>query len=291
VLQVLPIPRSAIAVALTVAGALSVCLVFVEVARAGLVPESEPNEPLLAAQNVDAFFTLAFDPNIENSVGINISQLIPHVEIASTGDGTVTTDFYSFSVAPGDAIILDIDCGELSDVSCFSLVSVDSWIILYDPSGAPFAFNDDGNLQIDSGTPGTYDSFLELTPPAPGLWTIEVTEYPGGVGILAGGDYILNVSVGPPLQISDCCFDNGSPGCDDSSCESTVCALDPICCSFPWGNRCANHAKTDCGGLCTIPEPRAMLQVVSGLVGLVLLHSHRRRRSRKSRPARHGRSS
>jgi len=175
-------------------------------AHAAPVSESEPNEPFAAAQNVDAFFDLAFDPNIENFAGVNTSTTVPHVEIISPGDASGTTDFYSFTAAAGDGVTLDIDCGERSDTTCSSAVSIDSYIELYDPSGAFFAFSDDGLPVADTGSAvltNTVDSFKEIALSGSGLWTVRVSLSPGSVGISAGGDYILNISVGPGVGAVD----------------------------------------------------------------------------------------
>jgi hypothetical protein len=45
----------------------------------------------------------------------------------------------------------------------------------------------------------------------------------------------------------DCCAENGSPGCDDATCETDVCAVDPFCCSSDWDLSCANMAAGMCG--------------------------------------------
>jgi hypothetical protein len=53
----------------------------------------------------------------------------------------------------------------------------------------------------------------------------------------------------------DCCSANGTPGCDDSECETTVCdafVIDPFCCDTAWDNFCAEEANqycTVCGGM------------------------------------------
>ena len=49
----------------------------------------------------------------------------------------------------------------------------------------------------------------------------------------------------------DCCAPNGSPGCDDSGCETAICALDPFCCSNTWDQICADEAAMDpaCAGV------------------------------------------
>jgi len=50
-----------------------------------------------------------------------------------------------------------------------------------------------------------------------------------------------------PDALSNCCSDNGSPGCDDASCEAAVCAVDPFCCNVSWDGICAAEAVDLCG--------------------------------------------
>ncbi len=62
---------------------------------------------------------------------------------------------------------------------------------------------------------------------------------------------------------SDCCFDNGTPGCDDATCEAAVCACDPFCCDTAWDAFCAGpngdvpgcSADELCAELCEGVEP------------------------------------
>ena len=42
---------------------------------------------------------------------------------------------------------------------------------------------------------------------------------------------------------SNCCFANGTPGCDDRDCEGEVCALDAFCCDTSWDAVCAAVAE------------------------------------------------
>ena len=49
---------------------------------------------------------------------------------------------------------------------------------------------------------------------------------------------------------NDCCFGSGTPGCNDASCCTTVCGVDPFCCSVAWDGICAGEAATMCGDLC-----------------------------------------
>lgn len=54
----------------------------------------------------------------------------------------------------------------------------------------------------------------------------------------------------PPTPVSDCFFDNGTPGCDCADCEALVCGMDSFCCDVAWDNICVNLAKQNCQGLC-----------------------------------------
>jgi hypothetical protein len=54
---------------------------------------------------------------------------------------------------------------------------------------------------------------------------------------------------------SDCCEANDTPGCDDATCEASVCSYDLFCCDVLWDSICAGEAGTDpaCADLCTAP--------------------------------------
>lgn len=60
------------------------------------------------------------------------------------------------------------------------------------------------------------------------------------------GDQCTDDFCGPPAEGSDCCFDHGTPGCDDPECEALVCAADSFCCDIGWDQICADLAA----GLC-----------------------------------------
>jgi hypothetical protein len=47
----------------------------------------------------------------------------------------------------------------------------------------------------------------------------------------------------------NCCFANGTPGCEDAACCNTVCGADPFCCDVEWDGLCAEQAA----GLCDCP--------------------------------------
>jgi len=54
----------------------------------------------------------------------------------------------------------------------------------------------------------------------------------------------------PTTGTSTCCFANGGIGCDDPTCQATVCGVDPFCCSTAWDGICAGEAASLCGALC-----------------------------------------
>ncbi len=45
---------------------------------------------------------------------------------------------------------------------------------------------------------------------------------------------------------SDCCIDNGTPGCDDPECEALICGQDSFCCDTSWDQICADAAIAQC---------------------------------------------
>jgi len=54
--------------------------------------------------------------------------------------------------------------------------------------------------------------------------------------------------VDPPS--TNCCAANGAPGCDNDTCEATVCAIDPFCCNNQWDSLCGEEAIANCGAVC-----------------------------------------
>jgi hypothetical protein len=182
-------------------GSLAASLFMLSGANAALFFEIEANDTIVTAQNIDGAFDLSANSLIENSAGVNTSTFVPHVEILSVGDFSVTSDFYSFTASAGDTVVLDIDCvyaPTLYGCGPSPFGTFDALVVLYDPGGAPVFANDDSSLPIDTGsaTGGTLDSFLEIVLPVGGLWAIEVDDSAFGP-IPAGGEYILNVSLAP----------------------------------------------------------------------------------------------
>ncbi len=49
---------------------------------------------------------------------------------------------------------------------------------------------------------------------------------------------------------SDCCYAHAGTGCDDSSCEAEVCAVQPLCCENGWEPFCVFMARVHCADTC-----------------------------------------
>ncbi len=68
---------------------------------------------------------------------------------------------------------------------------------------------------------------------------------PGSITVSCGGPGCTDACA---PGAGDCFASNGSGGCDDSACCTTVCALDDFCCCTTWDSVCANLAVGNCGG-------------------------------------------
>ncbi len=73
-------------------------------------------------------------------------------------------------------------------------------------------------------------------------WDATCVDFAAQLGCCGGG--------GACPGTGDCCVANGTPGCDNTSCCKTVCAIDNFCCDNNWDLTCANRADTECGDLC-----------------------------------------
>ena len=182
----------------TLAPLVSLALLVGASASAAPLDDTEPNDALATAQNIDAFFDLGFNVQIEDESLFNTSTSIPHAEVTSTGDFSGTVDYFSFTISVGSRIILDVDCGlnVILSTGCGALnFPIDSWIELYDPTGTLINIADDNIGPLDTGSEGSgADSFLQINAMVGGLWTVAVGNFPRLDPLPAGGDYVLNVS-------------------------------------------------------------------------------------------------
>ena len=180
-------------------------------AHGGPVAEVEPNDSLASAQNIDAAFTLDFNPIIQDGMGTNTSTLIPHASIIGGGDPALTPDYFSFTVNDaGLSGVFDVDSG-----SVFS----DTALYLFDSAGNLLAQNNDASV-VDFGSFTLADPFLEYTFASAGLYVIGVggaLSSAGPGGIIGDGpspidSYTLNATVAVPEPMSTILFCTGIAG-------------------------------------------------------------------------------
>jgi len=156
------------------------------------IVEVEPNDSVFSAQNINAFFSLDFSPDIGDSSGNNTSTTIPHVSISGSGNnpGSGTRDFFMFNVSTAGSIgIFDIDYGK---------PDLDSMIELFDSVATSLASNDDYSPFATVGAGGSvhsYDSFIQYTFPSAGNYVIAVGRFSGHSPLNLGEDYVLQVSI------------------------------------------------------------------------------------------------
>lgn len=183
---------------LVAAGVVAGLCLLADQAQATAIVESEPNDTLGTAQNVDAFVSLDFDANIGDQTS-NTSGIIPHVSIAGSGNDTL--DYFSFTVGTANSlVILDMDTAGLNN-------PLDSNIRLLTAGGVELTNDNDtdasfgaGGSVIDPGNPPySIDAYIQWLVAAPGLYVVEVGEValglPGYNVVPAGADYVLNISV------------------------------------------------------------------------------------------------
>lgn len=148
-------------------------------AGATYISESEPNNSVASAQNVDAFFSLDADADITNAT------TVPHASIRGNGNNdTSSRDFFGFNVPLANtAVLFDIDYG---------MFDLDSWLNLYLADGTFLGSHDDGGV-TDSGTIHGFDSYWSTVLGA-GNYVVSVGRFPNA-NLAPGQDYVLHISV------------------------------------------------------------------------------------------------
>ena len=194
----------------SVATALSAVHLCSAAVLAGFVGESEPNNSIATAQNIDAAFTQDFIGIIQDGMGNNTSTLIPHASVIGINNFSATPDYYSFTVnGPGLSGVFDIDATPFSDTSLY----------LFDSAGNLLA-QSTGQTSVDPGSFTLNDPFLEYTFSSAGLYVIGVggalsSAGPGGIvgpGPSFFDSYLLNASVAVPEPVSTVLFCTGIAG-------------------------------------------------------------------------------
>jgi hypothetical protein len=173
------------------------------------VLRTDGNSSLATAQNVDAYFTLDFNPDIGSTatgdfrIPVNTSTTIPHVSIlVPPGSRSVPSfDYYSFTVPSGGGrVILDVDYAGGAHGPCPAYFpncggphGFDSQMWLLNAAGVLVGLNDDSEITNGAGGSGNEaDSFLEMVVP-PGRYYAVVFQF--SVFPLGDNPYALQISV------------------------------------------------------------------------------------------------
>jgi len=177
-------------------------LPLVTVTLSGLLTASLAAAPILStsqgtfgsAQNVNGFFSINPDPNVQDS------NTIPHVQISQTGRPGSGYDFYFFSHG-GGLVHLDID----------GPTNFDTEVSIWTSAGTLLANNDDSF--VDPGSSSGLNSALWGLNLAAGDYVVGVSGWPswqqssdpyiGGAMVPHGGTYTLNVSANGPMAVPE----------------------------------------------------------------------------------------
>jgi len=144
------------------------------------------------------------EPNDSLAMATAVTLASGAVAVSGTiGDGpyaSADVDLYAVSVAAGSVLTVDIDASSLATPS-----SLDSYVRIFNASGAQVAFNDDGS--------GTSDSLATFTATASGTYYVGVSSYgnsgyspaTAGTGKAGSttGNYTAKVSVAVPAPTAD----------------------------------------------------------------------------------------
>ena len=168
----------------------------------------EPNDSFATALNLDAYFNLDPDPNIDYtclSCGSaafwpngDISTFVPHASVQAVGNGTF--DFYRFTVTqPATRVLFDLDYGwgrigggedrfdAALTIHFGDSPSLDSFLLADQSggdSGSVFSFDPGVSLILESGT----------------VWVKVMAS--GRDPVPFGSDYVLHISADQPVQIA-----------------------------------------------------------------------------------------
>jgi hypothetical protein len=155
------------------------------------VNDASKNNVRTKAVSLDGHFDQAFDTNINDVDGNNISTSFLHASVNAVSQSNNNgRDWYSFTTETENVdAFFDID---------FGMTDLDSWVKLFDSQGSLIAQNDDGGIR-DAGSRSGWDSFLSVTLSNPGLFYLSVGRYNNGqeTTLTKNQDYTLHVALRP----------------------------------------------------------------------------------------------
>lgn len=198
-------------------------------------------------RSLDGVDMLRTDFNTKNCIGLFSSEMsytqqffIGLLEPLGYGIKCYTSQTYSGQLLK-----------PMNPYSCRELISVAATMVIRGTGGC---CQDGGN-----GTGGCENAACEAAICAldafccdntwDGLCVLDALDNANSGGVCAGVSDCPGAPVAGP-----CCQagGNGSPGCDNASCETAVCTTDPFCCNISWDGVCAGVAvdNANFGGAC-----------------------------------------
>jgi hypothetical protein len=146
------------------------------------VVDTEPNNSFEQAQSLSGLYRLFYSPDIGDRT-TNTSEIIPHVTIIGSGDGT--RDYYKIEITSAPTlVIMDMD-----------YTNFDTYLRLYSSNGTWIAANDDNYISFGQGGSNSYyDSYLEYTIETNGTYYLKVSQY-NDQSIYSGSKYVLQISL------------------------------------------------------------------------------------------------
>jgi len=198
------------------------------VAEAQIYCNADPGEECLAAEPITDG---AHDVSTADNDGAVPAD-------SSCGGGSDTVDQWYAYTAPYDAAVTAKICALFNIPKGY--VPQYTLAVYEDCAGTELACGNDNPVCtfpsnsaqiIWSAEEGkTYYIRLSSPPDAVGAGTLEINA--GGCGLDISGDCFVN---------------NGNRGCDDADCCTSVCQIDPFCCTIFWDDECALIAQAICG--------------------------------------------
>ncbi|HMN96602.1 MAG TPA: hypothetical protein PKC43_01790 [Phycisphaerales bacterium] len=116
------------------------------------------------------------------------------------------------------------------------------------PQSVSLVCADFGFANSGSALMATFQIYIDLDGGAPG-------STPNDLMLIRSIPVLLPGVIPDPPSGSDCCYPNGSPGCDSPGCQFLICSADPFCCTTLWDALCAEAARVGCVGLCPDTPP------------------------------------
>lgn len=184
--------------------------VYIADSAAGMIERIDFNDNVSTFAGPFSFpVGLAFGPGPGNDFG-NLLYVgdFGTSELSSINTSGSITSFISFP-GPGD---MTFDPSGAYGTELFSTSTL---------AGSIYEITSAGSATLFSGAASAYLGF-------------------GPGGAWGGGLYSTDQS--GSVSGTDCCFDNGTPGCSDTTCRTLVCTTKPACCLGKWNQTCANLA-------------------------------------------------